>query len=148
MANWIFLTAIIAGITVLIIRRRLQPKRSDASLILEEILFPSGNTQKRKVIEAFGKITKQQYTDEEIIDFFLKEKGLQLFSINCELSPEVVKFVNKPTMIDLNYFERVKFHQTFINYPKNFEVRLVENADTVFGELPEKKLASIIAKIA
>jgi hypothetical protein len=118
MANWIFLTA----------------KRSKASETLENILFPEGNIQKRKVIDAFNTITNETYSNEEILDFFMKEKGLQLISIDADLSSEVKKYIRKDTLIDLNYFERVKFHKTFINYPRNFEVRKIENSKTSFTE--------------
>jgi len=148
MANWILLITIFAGTMLLLIKKRLQIKRNAVSMKLEELLFPLGNAQKRKVIEAFGGITQHDYSDEEILDFFMKEKGLQLSYLNSDLSPAVIKFINKPTMIDLNFFERVKFHETFINYPKNFEFRLVENADTVFSELSGKKITSAVAKIA
>jgi hypothetical protein len=118
MANWIFLTA----------------KRSKASETLENILFPEGNIQKRKVIDAFNTITNEDYSNEEILDFFMKEKGLQLISINTDLPPSVKKYIRKDTLIDLNYFERVKFHEVFINYPRNFEVRKIENSETIFNE--------------
>jgi len=149
MANLIFLTAIIAGTIFLIIKRiRPQQNRGKASEILENFFFPAGNIQKRKVVEAFSKITSQKFSDEEIIDFFLKEKGLQLIYTEQNISKSVVKYIQKPTMIDLNYFERVKFQEVFINYPRGFEVKYVENANTVFNELPLQKVSSIIAKSA
>ena len=120
MANWIFLTAIFAGAILLILKKmKPQQKRSNASQILENILFPDGNIQKRKVIETFNDITNNNYSEEEIVDFFLKEKGLQLLSINHDLSTSVKKYIRQDTLIDLNYFERVKFHKVFINYPLN-----------------------------
>jgi hypothetical protein len=118
MANWIFLTA----------------KRSKAYETLENILFLGGETQKNKVIDEFNKITNTNYSNEEILDFFMKEKGLQLISIDADLSSEVKKYIRKDTLIDLNYFERVKFHQAFINYPRNFEVRKIENSETIYNE--------------
>ena len=124
MAYWIFLIAVFVGTLFFFIKySALQNKRIKPSEVLEKILFPSGNAQKKGVIEEFKKITSQNFSDDEIIDFFLKEKGLQLISINIDFSPSVKKFIFKPTMIDLNYFERVKFHEMFLNYPKVFKKR-------------------------
>ena len=135
MANTIFLTAIFAGIVLLIKKRMPQQKKDKASDILENVLFPEGNVHKRKVIEAFNKITNNNYSDEEILDFFMKEKGLQLISINVYLPSSVKKFIRKDTLIDLNYFERVKFHELFINYPLNLEVQKIENSETIFKQI-------------
>jgi hypothetical protein len=79
MANWIFLTA----------------KRSKASETLENILFPEGNIQKTKVIDAFNTITNENYSNEEILDFFMKEKGLQLISIDADLPSDVKNILGK-----------------------------------------------------
>ena len=146
MTYWIFITTAFAGtIYLFLMNTTLQIKRKKPSQVLEEILFPFGKAQKRKVIEAFKKVTPQKFSDEEIIDFFMKEKGLQMIPTNPDLSQSLVKYIRKDTLIDLNYFERVKFHETFINYPRNFEVPIIESAGTIFNELPRIKVASLTA---
>jgi hypothetical protein len=146
MANWIILTAIFA-VTILIIRKLqiLQPKTKSAYQILEEIFFPQGNAQKNKVINAFKKITNQNFSDDEIIDFFLKEKGLQMLAVSDEMKPSVIKYIRTDTLINLNYFERVKFQEVFINYPQNFEIRTIESAETVFETYPAGSGIALIA---
>ena len=146
MATWIINLAIIAGAFFVIVRFVLpgiNKKRADKAL--NEILFPNGDSQKSKVIEAFKKITKRQFTNDEILDFFTKEKGMQLMSINPDFQESLKKYILKPTLVELNYFERVKFHETFINYPKNFETVKsikIESADTIF----EHKTPAFLAR--
>ncbi|MDR2927784.1 MAG: hypothetical protein LBV41_06250 [Cytophagaceae bacterium] len=147
MANWIFITVIVGSIIFIIMKIAFPHiKREKANKILEEKLFPNGELQKNKVINAFRKLTTQQFSDEQIIDFFMKEKGLQMILIDEELPVSVAKYVRKPTMIDLNYFERIKFHETFINYPCGFEVRKVENSQTLFKEVVVSKGKVVLAK--
>ena len=129
MAYWIINTAIFTRIIFLITRiivPRVNTRR--ALETLDEILFPDGESQKNKVIETFKKITKQQFSEEEILDFFIKEKGIQLMSIDTDFSDSVKKYLMKPTLVELNYFEKVKFHETFINYPRNFGTMKIENS--------------------
>ena len=151
MAYWIINTAIIAGIStgiIFIIIGIAIPKinKKRATEAFEEILFPNGNFQKNKVIEAFKKITHRQFTEEEILDFFIKEKGIQLMSINADFSSLLKKYLLRPTLVELNYFEKVKFHETFINYPRNFGTMKIENSETIFELNSEKKTSTFFAK--
>ena len=140
MAYWIFLSTIFVLTLYLFLKIVITQYRSrKPSLILQNILFPSGNAQKKKVIEAFNAITKNRFSDKEIIDFFVKEKGLQLFSVNPELSSAIQKYIRKDTLINLDYFERVKFHETFINYPHNFEIPEISDTEMIMAEQPPLK---------
>jgi len=133
MAYWIINTTIITGIItgiLFIIMKIVVPKNDKKRAIkaLEKILFPNGESQKNKVVEVFKKITQRQFTEEEILDFFIKEKGIQFMSINTEFSSSLKKYLMRPTLVELNYFEKVKFHETFINYPRNFGTMKIENS--------------------
>ena len=151
MAYWIINSAIIAGIftgifsiIIGIVIPKINKKR--ASETLSEILFPNGELQRKKVIDAFKKITQRQFKDDEILDFFIKEKGIQLMSIDADFSDSVKKYLMKPTLVELNYFEKVKFHETFINYPRNFGTAKIENSETIFNNISESKTPSFIAR--
>ena len=151
MAYWIINTAIIAGIVtgiILIIIGIVIPKinKKRASETLIEILFPNGELQRKKVIDTFKKITQRQLNENELLDYFIKEKGIQLMSINADFSDSVKKYLMRPTLVELNYFEKVKFHEAFINYPRNFETAKIENSESVFEIMPESKTPAFLAR--
>ena len=151
MAYWVFNTAIIAGIItgILFIFMKIVVPNNDkkrAAKALEEILFPNGSSQKNKVIDTFKRIIQRQLTEEEIIDFFIKEKGIQLMSIDTDFSSSLKKYLMRPTLVELNYFEKVKFHEAFINYPRNFETAKIENSESVFEIMPESKTPAFLAR--
>jgi len=79
-------------------------------------LFYQKEEQKNEVIRKFHEITGNRYTDNQAIDFFMKEKGLQLLSVTPG-APLILKYYlsNTPKAL-LTYFEKVKFHEAFINY--------------------------------
>ena len=90
---------------------------------LEKVLFPQGENQKDKVIAVFNIITDNRFSKEAAVKYFLKTKGRQFLSLgNIEFSYCAKSYIKTQPSIDLTYFEKVKFHETFINYPKNFEV--------------------------
>ena len=119
----IILVSLIAGFFLVnkfiipaIIRRR-------AISFLENILFPQGEGQKDKVISVFNIITGNRFPREKALNYFVKTKGRQLFSLgNEEFSLCAKLYLKTRPAIDLTYFEKVKFHETFINYPKSFEI--------------------------
>ena len=90
-----------------------------AKSYLYKLLFPLGEVQKKVVIKEFHKITTNKYTDNQAIDYFIKEKGLQLMSITPELPYRIKYYLSRKTSAQLTYFERVEFHKTFINYLGN-----------------------------
>ena len=87
-----------------------------AKVHLNKSLFPLGEIQKKMVIKVFHNITAGKFTDEQAIDFFVKEKGLQLMSITPGTPLKIKYYLARPTSVKLTYFERVEFHKAFINY--------------------------------
>ena len=79
-------------------------------------LFFKGETQKQEVLEKFHNITGHKFTDAQAIDFFMKEKGLQLLSVTPGSPLKVKYYLANDTKISLSYFEKVKFHETFIEH--------------------------------
>lgn len=84
---------------------------------LESILFSSGSSQKEEIITSMKEITKEKYSNEELLDYFLKIKGLQVINLCNPVSFWTRKYLMSPTRLKLNYFEQVKFYETFLNYP-------------------------------
>jgi len=95
--------------------------RKKASNRLESILFPEGYWQKSEVLKTFRKFTSDRFSDEEILDYFFKIKGLQTIKINSGTNFWIKKYLFSLTAIKLNYFEQVKFYETFLNYPEPSE---------------------------
>jgi hypothetical protein len=118
----IFLFALALGLTVpltYIVLRKLYPGwvKKQAQKKLESRLFPQGNRQKAEVLKTFRNITGERFSDEDILEYFFKIKGLQAVDINTRTNYWVKKYLFSPTSIKLNYFEQVKFYETFLNFP-------------------------------
>ena len=52
------------------------------------------------------------------MDYYLKIKGLQAINLNDPVDFWTRQYLLQPTRIRLNYFEQVKFYETFLNYPE------------------------------
>ncbi|MBN2165670.1 MAG: hypothetical protein JW717_05285 [Marinilabiliaceae bacterium] len=85
---------------------------------LDKILFCSEKTDKTLILKTIHEITKNRLTDDEAMDYFLKIKGLQVINLSDPISYWTRKFLMSPTKIRLNYFEQVKFYETFLNFPE------------------------------
>lgn len=95
-------------------------KKAHASLL--DLLFPGGQEQKENVMQVFHQLTNQRFSDDQILDYFIKIKGLQTLDLGVKANFWIKKYLLSPTDVKLNYFEQVKFYETFMNYPKSFEV--------------------------
>ncbi|MCG8582300.1 MAG: hypothetical protein MI866_20420 [Bacteroidales bacterium] len=90
----------------------------NASKELEKLLFPKGDNEKEAIIESLVKITKGKYNQELLLDYFLKIKGLQVVNMYDPVNFWTRRFLMSPTKLKLNYFEQVKFYESFLNYPE------------------------------
>ena len=84
---------------------------------LYKTIFPNGDLQKHEVIKIFHEFTNGRFTDDEVMDYFMKIKGIQDLSMKTGTNFWVRKYLLSPTKIKLNYFEQVKFYELFINFP-------------------------------
>ncbi len=110
---------IIAPLTFVIVRRYFPGMvKKQALKQLETLLFPKGHLQKVEVLKTFRGFTGDRFSDEEILDYFFKIKGLQTVNINTKTNFWVKRYLFSPTAIKLNYFEQVKFYETFLNFPE------------------------------
>jgi len=99
----------------------------NAAKELEKILFPNGDEDKASILASLSKITKDKYSSELLLDYFLKIKGLQVVNMYDPVNFWTRKFLMSPTKLKLNYFEQVKFYESFLNYPEA-SARIINNA--------------------
>lgn len=84
---------------------------------IEKELFAHDGQNKNKVLQDIHRLTNNRLSDEVAIDYFYKIKGLQVLSANQPLNYWIKAYLTTPTKVKLNYFEQVKFYETFLNYP-------------------------------
>jgi len=89
----------------------------NASKELEQVLFPEGKGEKESILKSLHKITKNKYSSDLLLDYFLKIKGLQVVNMYDPVDFWTRKYLMSPTKLKLNYFEQVKFYETFLNFP-------------------------------
>ena len=85
---------------------------------LTAILFPLGTAQKENTIQDIERLTHSRFQRDELLDYFLKIKGLQTINLNDPVDFWTRRYLLQPTRIRLNYFEQVKLYETFLNYPE------------------------------
>jgi hypothetical protein len=91
--------------------------QSNGERELERILFHQGLMTRGQALQIVHQITNNRFTDEQALDYFFKIKGLQVINLNDPISYWTRKYLLTPTKVKLNYFEQVKFYETFLNYP-------------------------------
>lgn len=95
-------------------------KKALSSLLT--LIFPSGKEQQDEVMKVFHQFTSNRFTDDQILDYFIKIKGLQTLDLKTKTDFWVKRYLLTPTNIRLNYFEQVNFYKTFMNYPNDFGI--------------------------
>ncbi len=82
-------------------------------------LFPGeeGENLKNDMIENMMTITNGRFSEDEILDYYLKIKGLQIIDINSFGDSEISNYLMQPTRIRLRYRELVSFYETYLNQP-------------------------------
>lgn len=147
MVIWISTLLFLAVASVFWFYRQLLPVivKSKAHGTLHKVIFPKGEIQKQDVLKTFHSFTKHRFTDDQILDYFLKIKGLQNLSLSSKTDFWVRKYLLSPTKIKLNYFEQVKFYELFMNFPisKASKVPLFEKKDTTPFNLQEDPIDKI-----
>ncbi|MCW3806887.1 hypothetical protein [Plebeiibacterium marinum] len=117
-----FIIALVSGLTLTLgvahkpILRLIAEKRAIPKI--EKILFGTPNFNKSVVLETIHEVTSKRLSDNLVLDYFYKIKGLQVLDINKPINFWLKIYLTSPTKVRLNYFEQVKFYETFLNYPK------------------------------
>jgi hypothetical protein len=119
MLIWILSFLFVAFVSCFWFCRQLLPAivKRKAHGTLHKVIFPEGETQKQEVLKTFHGFTKERFSDDQIMDYFMKIKGLQNMSIGSTTNFWVKKYLLSPTKVKLNYFEQVKFYELFMNFP-------------------------------
>ena len=106
--------------------------REKATKQLERKLFPNGNRQKSEIVRCCKELTGDRFSDEEVLEYFMKMKGLQVVDIK-KANFWLKKYLFTPAPIKLNYFEQVKFYEMFLEFPKNKNENSIvqQNRDTI-----------------
>ncbi|MCQ2214419.1 MAG: hypothetical protein MJZ31_00685 [Bacteroidales bacterium] len=85
---------------------------------LMSVLFPEGASQREPVVQDLIKLTKGKYNRIQLLDYFLKIKGLHLVDLHTSSSRHVRMYLMRPTKIKLNYSELVQFYEKYLNLPQ------------------------------
>ncbi len=101
---------------------------------LSALLFPMGLDQKEAILGSIDALTHHRFGREDIMDYYLKIKGLQAVNLNDPVDFWTRNYLLQPTRIRLNYFEQVKFYETFLNYPE------IQGRQEVITSKPPKRV--------
>ena len=101
---------------------------------LSALLFPMGLDQKEAILGSIDALTHHRFGRDEIMDYYLKIKGLQAVNLNDPVDFWIRHYLLQPTRIRLNYFEQVKFYETFLNYPE------IQGKQEVITIKPQKRI--------
>ncbi|MDO4461745.1 MAG: hypothetical protein Q4C30_04505 [Bacteroidia bacterium] len=85
---------------------------------LSILLHPDCKESLRKDIHEFNRITHGRFNELQLLDYYLKIKGLQIVDLHTSSSSHVRNYLMKPTKIKLNYSETVIFYEKFLNMPQ------------------------------
>ncbi len=91
-------------------------RRAKQNLINQ--LFPNGDNQLADTMKSIHSLTRGRFSEEDVLDYYLKIKGLQAINLSDPISFWTRRYLLQPTRIRLNYFEQVKFYESFLNYPE------------------------------
>ncbi len=118
--TYIIIALVIGVLTSLVLAHRpiirlIAEKRALSKI--ENILFSGSEKNKSNVLQDIHKITSHRLNDDMVMDYFYKIKGLQVVNINKPTNFWLKVYLTTPTKVKLNYFEQVRFYETFLNYP-------------------------------
>lgn len=134
--NLIFTVALsaVAVFLLIIIIRKLYSEHKERKAITEmcDKLFPEGDMQKESTIDDIYALTKGRFNRDDILDYYLKIKGLQILDLHANSDKYICAYLMKPTKIRLNYYEQVLFYERFLNYPQAEGVNAVNSNTSKF----------------
>lgn len=94
-----------------------QRKKRDTIEALCALLFPGDpdGLMRDRVVDRMRQMTHGRYDDDELLDYYLKIKGLQMIDLNSFNYNGIREFLMQPTRIRLKYDETVSFYEIFLN---------------------------------
>ncbi len=116
MQVWILSLCALICLTGIVAYRYIIPDliRKKAQQDLRGLIFPEGEKQSQDILRTFCEFTCNRFSEEELLDYYMKIKGLQNLNSGLYSDFWVKKYLMSPTLIKLNYFEQVQFYQHFI----------------------------------
>lgn len=105
---------------------------------LGKIYFMEDPKLKNEILTKLKEITKNQYSDLELTDYFLKIKGLQNFNKDRNTSFWINRYLKQKAAIKLDYFEQCDFFKAFKDIPSNTKsARIEKRKSTKVRRLPK-----------
>lgn len=68
-----------------------------------------------RVVKRMMALTHNRFTEDEMLDYYLKIKGLQMIDMNSFNDSDMRKILMRPTLVRLQYRELVIFYEQFLN---------------------------------
>lgn len=101
-------------------RLRREARRRDTIAKMCKHLFPGDKMglAKDEVIGDIMKMTSGRFSEEELLDYYLKIKGLQMLDLNSLNDSDIREFLMEPTKVRLHYQELVSFYEKYLNQPQ------------------------------
>lgn len=141
--TYILLTSIPVGIIFFLGGKRVFHKlvRRKAITLLEENYFVEEKKRKKEILYKFSEMTNFKYSDDELVDYYLKIKGLQNLN-KVESSNFWIKhYLSQKTDIKLSYYEQRSFIKAF-NRPRSQEKSKKSNTrKSTSVKLPKQSLS-------
>jgi len=123
----VFLSAVLTLLIVLIIYNIYTRYREQQAIEkMCNLIFPDGNTQKETTLDDIMSLTKGRFNRDDLLDYYLKIKGLQILDLHTSEDKYISTYLMKPTKIRLNYYEQVLFYERYLNLPQAEGVNAVE----------------------
>ena len=102
---------------------------------LQPMLFSRG--EERKMLVKFHEITENRFSNNDLLDYYIKVKGTQISKYDNNCPFWVKRYLTMPANIKLNYFEQVRFYEVFMGYSKNEEPKISNYLKAIFGNYQE-----------
>ena len=110
--------ALIFLVPYVIYRLTMSSRKETTEMLLCKFLFPDGDEQKNEVIDKVMALTKEKYSREDVLEYYMKIKGLQLVDLMAYSNDRISRYLMQPTRIQLTYDEVVRFSEEFLNFPQ------------------------------
>lgn len=103
-----------------------QDKRQRAIDKVCQYLFPGDQDglMRDRVVKRMMSLTNHRFTEDEMLDYYLKIKGLQMIDMNSFNDSDMRKFLMHPTLVRLQYRELVIFYEQFLNQSEAFGINV------------------------
>lgn len=112
----LIILCVLIPVTFHMLRFWRQARRNSAVKKVCAYLFPGDNDGllRARTVERMMAITNNRFTEDEMLDYYLKIKGLQMIDMNSFNDSSMRKYLMRPTQVRLEYSELVTFYEEFL----------------------------------